>query len=66
MRKTLWKGIYPVLLGVMMLADAQISNVLRIATKNEVFLNSHLFLIGLILGCFYYSRRYMMSIAIVL
>jgi len=66
MKELVWKIIYPLALGIMMLADAQISNVLRIATKNEIFLNSHLFLIGLILGCFYYNKTYMVSISIVL
>lgn len=49
-----------------MLLDGQISNVLRLVSGNYIFLNSHLLLLGLIVGCLSFSRRYMVILSLFL
>ena len=65
-KKKIMKVVLPVILLLVMLLDGQISNALRPVFQGNVFLNSHLLLIGLILGCLYYNRRYMVAVSIFL
>ena len=65
-KKTIMRVLLPFILLLLMLLDGQISNALRPMFNNYFYLNSHLLLIGLVLGCLYYQRRYMMSLAIFL
>lgn len=60
------KMALPFILIILMLLDGQISNLLRVATTNAVYLNSHLLLIGLILGCLNLNKRYLVVMSIVL
>ncbi|MGX7059654.1 rod shape-determining protein MreD [Vagococcus humatus] len=61
-----WKYVYPIGLLLVMLADGQISNGLRTLSHNSLFLSSHLFLLGLIMGSLYFSKTYMVTLSIVL
>lgn len=65
-KKTIMKFILPLILIVLMLLDGQLSNLWRIVTSNYVYLNSHLLLMGLILGCLNLNKRYIIIMSIVL
>lgn len=65
-KKTIIQFFLPIILILLMLTDGQISNALRGLTNNNMFLNSHLLLIGLILGSLYYNKRYMVILSIVI
>lgn len=63
-KRSVMSVLLPVILIVLMLLDGQISNILRGVTNNQLFLNSHLLLIGLILGSLYFERKYMVILSI--
>ena len=65
-KKTIIQYFLPLILLILMLADGQLSNLLRATTNNYFYLNSHLLLIGLILGSLYYNKRYMVVLSIVI
>lgn len=65
-KKTIMKIILPFILITLMLIDGQLSNALRVMTHNSVYLNSHLLLIGLILGCLNLEKYYLVSLSIIL
>lgn len=56
----------PFILIILMLIDGQLSNLLRVVTSNTLYLNSHLLLIGLILGCLNLDKRYIVVMSVVL
>lgn len=64
--KQAMKFLLPLLILIAMLADSQISNLLRLVTHNQLFLISHFMLLGLILGSLFYSKRYMVTVSILL
>ncbi|MBP1042964.1 rod shape-determining protein MreD [Vagococcus sp. BWB3-3] len=65
-KKTIMKIVLPFILIILMLLDGQISNLLRVATTDNIYLNSHLLLIGLILGCLNLNKQYIVIMSVIL
>lgn len=65
-RKSVMRVLLPFILLLLMLLDGQISHSLRPVSNNYLYLNSHLMLIGLVIGCLYYQKRYMVTLAVFL
>lgn len=65
-RNSTYKLLLPVGLFLIMLLDGQITMNMRAPMINESFLNSHLLLIGLIVGGMGLSKRYMLVTSTIL